>query len=335
MTNYLNIRLLLLIPLVGLFILAMFIFSFGIQEADILWKQVIVSILNTATIWLGCMVIVHYLWEKYPWEHHPIKHLVLEVIMITTYTVVVSGLVYYATVYLWDMPIVGETGASIIITLLITYLITGIHEGVFFYRQWKLHFSKSIRLERDNIAARYEALRTQINPHFLFNSLNSLTTIVEGNKTATAYIRNLSELLRYMLKSHEKELVLLREEMHVLEHYISLQTMRFKDNIAFLIDVPEGSYHYALPPLSVQMLVENALKHNIVTSEKPLTIKIKTIKDSLVVENMLQRKTTETTTGQGLKNIRGRYALFTSRMMKVEEDENVFRVVLPLLQIEL
>jgi two-component system, LytTR family, sensor kinase len=201
--------------------------------------------------------------------------------------------------------------------------------------QWKYHFSKSARLERANIAARYETLKTQINPHFLFNSLNSLTSLVDGNPAAVGYISNLSDLLRYMLKSNEKELVLLREEIGVLNNYVSLQQMRYKENLNITIDLPESYYHYALPPLSLQMLVENAIKHNIITRDKPLTIKIWAEKGLLVVENNLQRRETTENTNRGLKNIRERFAHFTTRGITIDESNGFFRVTLPLLQVEL
>ena len=158
---------------------------------------------------------------------------------------------------------------EIFTTILITFFITSIHESIFFYQQWKYNFSKSVRLEKDNIEARYEALRAQINPHFLFNSLNSLTTMVEDNKPVVEYIQNLSDLLRYMLKSGEKELVLLRDEITILNSYISLQQMRFPETLKIKVDVAESFYHFAVPPLVLQMLVENCLKHNIISKDKP------------------------------------------------------------------
>jgi two-component system, LytTR family, sensor kinase len=334
-TNYFNKQLLLLIPIVGLLILTIFMLSFGIKEIDIILRQIVYSLLNTASIWLGCVVIVQYLWKKYPWEHHPVKHLILEVLMITVYTIMVSGLIYYSSVLFWEMPVITETGAAFFITLIITYLITGIHEGVFFYRQWKYNFSKSVRLERDNIEARFEALRSQINPHFLFNSLNSLVSLVENNKNAVDYIHNLSELLRYMLKSNEKELVLLRDEMAVLENYIKLQQLRFRENLKIDINVGESCFHYALPPLSLQMLVENAIKHNVIIQNKPLHIEIGIEKDAIFVRNNLQKKEVIGSTGQGLKNISGRYRLFTAKPVRIEETNGYFNVSLPLLQVEL
>lgn len=334
-TNYFNKQLLLLIPIVGLIILTIFMLSFGIKEIDIIMRQIVYSLLNTASIWLGCVVIVQYLWKKYPWEHHPVKHLILEVLMITVYTILVSGLIYYSTVSFWEMPVITETGAAFFITLLITYLITAIHEGVFFYRQWKYNFSKSVRLERDNIEARFEALRSQINPHFLFNSLNSLVNLVENNKNAVDYIHNLSELLRYMLKSNDKELVLMRDEMAVLENYIKLQQLRFRENLKIDINVSESFFHYALPPLALQMLVENAIKHNVIIQNKPLHIEIGIEKDTIFVRNNLQKKEVIGSTGQGLKNISGRYRLFTAKPVRIEETNGYFNVSLPLLQVEL
>lgn len=335
-TNFYNKRLLLLIPLIGLLILAIFVLSYGLKEVDVLWKQIIFSILNTTFIWLGCIVIVQFLWKKYPWEQHPVIHLVLEILLITVYTLLVSGLNYVFSTRFLHEHIAGEKiGPAIAITLLITYLITAIHEGVYFYQQWKYNFSKSVRLERDNMEARYEALRAQINPHFLFNSLNGLVNVVEDNKQAVDYIRNLSDLLRYMLKSNEKELVLLRDEMAVLDNYIKLQQLRFRNNLKVDIDVSESHFHYAVPPLSLQMLVENAIKHNVITQSKPLHIEIGTEKDTIFVKNNLQKKEVTGSTGQGLKNISGRYRLFSAKPVRVEETNGYFRVTLPLLQVEL
>ena len=333
--NYLNKRLLVLIPLVGLLIFSMFMLSYGFSEVSLAVKQVILSVLNTATIWLGCMVIVQYLWRRYPWEQYPVKHLIIEILAILVYTLSVSGLLFLLSTYFWQMEVVDELGPSIFITLLITFLITAIHEGVFFYQQWKFNFSKSVRLERDNIEARYEALRSQINPHFLFNSLNSLVSLVEDNKDAVGYIRNLSELLRYMLKSNEKELVLLRDELAVLTNYLTLQKMRFGENLLIVNEVTENNYHYALPPLALQMLVENAIKHNVITKEKPLKISLWVEKDILFVENNLQKKEVMGSTKQGLKNINGRYRLFTTRIVRIDETNGYFKVGLPLLQVEL
>jgi LytS/YehU family sensor histidine kinase len=192
-----------------------------------------------------------------------------------------------------------------------------------------------VRLEKDNIEAKYEALRAQINPHFLFNSLNSLTTMVEDNKPVVDYIQNLSELLRYMLKSGEKELVLLREEVSIMNSYIRLQKMRFPETLNIKVDIPESFYHFAVPPLVLQMLVENSIKHNIISKDKPLIVQIIASGSSISVINNLQRKSGVDSTGQGLINITGRYRFFTTRKVEINETSDKFSVTIPLLQVEL
>lgn len=219
--------------------------------------------------------------------------------------------------------------------ILITLLISTIHEAVFFYKQWKYNFSKSAKLQKDNIEAKYETLKTQINPHFLFNSLNSLSHIVEENQEATKYISNLSEFLRYVLKSRDRELVLLGDEIKTLQKYISIQKSRFRSNLNIQLNVDEKYFHYSLPPLVIQMLVENCIKHNILSKDKPLTIDI-FIKDKcIVVQNNLQKKFTEFSTGLGLKNICERMSFFTNNEVEIQETKTMFKVSIPLLHVEL
>jgi sensor histidine kinase YesM len=195
--------------------------------------------------------------------------------------------------------------------------------------------AKEARLESLVKETELKMLRSQINPHFLFNSLNGLITIVEDNKPGVEYIQNLSDLLRYMLKSGEKELVLLRDEIAIMNSYISLQRMRFRGILEIKVDVPESYYHYALPPLVLQMLVENCLKHNIISKENPLRVNIIAEKDAITVVNNLQIKTGVDSTGQGLKNIAGRYRFFTSRKVEIIETRDTFKVIIPLLEVEL
>jgi sensor histidine kinase YesM len=333
--NYFNKSLIILIPLVGILIVGVFLISYGVRDPGRSMQLIIHGIIMTAGIWLGCMGIVIYLWTKFPWELAPLRHLILEIVLILSYTIAFSTLIYFLEKKFWNMPKIENLGIEVFITLLITFFITSVHESIFFFGQWKYNFSKSVRLEKDNLEAKFEALRAQINPHFLFNSLNSLTTMVEDNKPVVDYIQNLSDLLRYMLKSGEKELVLVRDEIAVLKSYISLQQMRFNGSLEILVDVPESYYHYAVPPLVLQMLVENSLKHNIISNERPLKVEIRADKESISVINNLQKKQGVNSTGQGLNNILGRYRFFTSRNVEVVESEDYFKVSVPLLLVEL
>ncbi|MBK9291374.1 MAG: histidine kinase [Bacteroidetes bacterium] len=333
--NWFTRNYLLLILGVGLFISLIYLISNEYADASSAIVGIGSGILNTAAIWIGCVFIVSYLWKKYPWQEKPVRHLVLEVILITLHTLIVSGIIFFTQKDLFATQDGQTFIMAIFTTLLITYLITAIHESVFFYRQWKFHFGRSTRLERDNISARYEALRTQVNPHFLFNSLNSLSSLVENNPKAVEYIGHMSDLLRYMLSSSEKEFSLLRDELKVLNSYLALQKLRFGQNLLVDVRIPESAFHLALPPLSLQMLAENAIKHNVITADKPLYISVFIDEGRLVVQNNLQPRQGVASTGKGLNNISGRYALYTTKEVVVEKDSGIFRVSLPLLEVEL
>jgi len=338
--RYKEIRIVaILIPVVGLLIALIY----GTSRTELpVYSNIFFalhSILVTAGIWMGCYAIVTFLWRKYPWERHPVKHIVIEVFAILGWIIVFGYSIHSIEKACHILPdsadINSNASIDIFLTILITFFITSIHEAVFFYQQWKINFSKSARLEKDNIEAKYETLKSQINPHFLFNSLNSLTLIVDENEEAVNYIQNLSEFLRYVLKSRDRELVLVRDEVKILNKYFSLQKSRFRDNLIIEVDIDEKYYHYSLPPLVLQMLVENCIKHNIIAKDKKLTINVKAAKDFISVENNLQKKTEIASTKQGLKNIIDRLKFFTSREVKIEENAMVFRVEIPLLTVEL
>ncbi len=325
---------LLLIPLVAVFIAVIFKFEDVPSDMSVYLKMVH-SVFFTAIIWLGCMAIVEFLWKKYPWVHNPFKHLIYEVLLILIFTNTFSYFIFHLEVKLGMVDLDEDIYLNIVITNIITLFITTIHEAVFFYKQWKINFSKSVRLEKDNIEAKYETLKTQINPHFLFNSLNSLITLVDDNEEAVEYIQNLSEFLRYMLKSRDRELVLVREEVEIAKKYLDIQKSRFKENLKIEMDIPESAYHYSLPPLVLQMLIENSLKHNVISKDKPLDIKIRYEHETIYIENNLQKRANGQSTGHGLNNIVERYKFFTSRAVKITETHRIFKVEIPLLKAEL
>jgi len=298
-------------------------------------KSVGHTVIISGGLWMICRGYVQFLWRHYPWEQFPAKHILLEVVGIFALTMVFGFTLYTIELRLNLMSPPEILWLEILVTLLITYLITGIYEMVYFYKQWILNFSKSLRLEKDSIEAKYEILKTQINPHFLFNSLNSLTSIVDDNPRAVNYIQDLSEFLRYILGSRDKDLVYLRDELKVLNHYYELQKSRFQDNLLLSLNIPEKYHLYTLPPLVLQMLVENCIKHNIISSEKPLKISISVSNDSIVVKNNLQRKAEVASTGQGLRNISERYRYFTCREGSIKETKNEYIVSMPLLIVEL
>jgi len=335
MPNYFKKYLFILIPVVAAVITGIYFLSFGLKGYNTAVKIIFHGATMTAGIWLGCIAIVSFLWKKYPWEHYPFRHLAIEIAAITVYTLVFSSIIYFIEKSFFHIKEVDNLAMEIFITLIITYFISSVHESIFFYLQWKENFSKSVRLEKDNLEARYEALKAQINPHFLFNSLNGLANLAEGNETLVGYVEDLSELLRSVISSSESKLSLLSSELGIFNRYIRLQKMRYPSSLKVKSYIEDKYHSMAIPSLSLLMLAENCIKHNIISEDKPLLIEVFVEDEFLVVLNKLQKKPVENSTKIGLMNLSDRYRLFTSRRMETIENNENFIVRIPLLEVEL
>ncbi len=323
-----------LMIVVGLMISGIYFLSDQSESSKETLMRVVHAIIITSGLWIGCTSIVNWLWEKFPWQEYPVKHLLIEIVLIFLYTISFGLLLFYFERnflnYYAEIDIVIESFNI----LLITYLITAVHEAYFFFLQWKHNFSKSIRLEKDNIEANYEALKNQINPHFLFNGLNSLTNLVDDNPKAVDYISNLSDFLRYLLQINEKDLVSVRDEVDIVRKYIDLQQLRFGDAVRIEYLISDEHLEMHIPPLVLQMLVENAIKHNIISQKRNLGLSIYSQDNYLVVKNNLNKKTSEISTGRGLNNIIERYSFFTPEKIIIKESNSSFEVNIPILSIQ-
>jgi len=321
-----------LIPLVTVFLTIIYAHIHGPLNLNEAVRHMIYGVVFTAGVWLGCMYFVQIFWRNFPWEHYPLKHLIIEVLVITSYTLIFSFSFYYLCVhYGFIEPLKRSLAEEIFDTLLITYLITTLHEAVFFYRQWKYNFSKSVKLENQHLSAKFESLKTQINPHYLFNSLNNLVSIVDDNPLAVEYINNMSAYFRFLLTSRQEELVKVEEEFAMLEKYIYLHKIRYGDILTIDIHVDENIKESKIPPLTIQMLVENCIKHNVIARNKPLSIQIFGEKDRVTVKNNLNPRKDVESTGQGLNNIMQRYKYFTQEDVLIEHTEDYFKVTVPVI----
>ena len=183
------------------------------------------------------------------------------------------------------------------------------------------------QLQAENLRNQYEVLKNQLNPHMLFNSLNTLRSLVRENQDkAQDYIQELSRVLRYTLQSNESQCVSLREEMEFVSAYIFLLKMRFENNLQFDIQINNAYEEYLLPPMAVQVLIENAVKHNEISNRKPLTIHITTDDNgNLSISNDIQPKWTATSgTGIGLANLAKRYRLLFKRDIHTGAELHIF-----------
>lgn len=174
---------------------------------------------------------------------------------------------------------------------------------------------KATQQEKAQLLAQFETLKNQISPHFLFNSMNALASLIASNPPqAIAFTGHFSKVYRTMLEIGSETLIPLREELEFVNSFVFLQQMRFAENLSVQITIPNERLNDCLPPFALQLLVENAIKHNIISDDKTLTISVFTEEDSLVVRNNLQRRgTAEPSTGIGLKNLMARYAYITSQ----------------------
>jgi len=190
------------------------------------------------------------------------------------------------------------------------------------------------RFKKENAEFRFETLMNQVNPHFLFNSLNTLSSLVyEDQDTAAKYIRELARVYRYVLENKENELVILKVDIDFVKAYIYLLELRFKDMISFEFDIDDYLLERQIAPMTIQMLIENAVKHNIVSKKKHLKVKIYTKSDYLIVANNVQKKPAKSySSGIGLNNIQSRYAYFTQNQVNIIETANEFLVEIPLIE---
>jgi two-component system LytT family sensor kinase len=189
------------------------------------------------------------------------------------------------------------------------------------------------RIKNDSLSAQYEMLKQQVNPHFLFNSLNTLKAMAEnGDKETVEFILKLSNFYRYTLESRKHDLIHVREEMDILKAYLFLQKARFDEGFTFTSNLDEKVLNTLIPPFTLQLLVENCIKHNVVSLERPLPIRIYAENDRIIIENRLQLKTPDNNSlGVGLKNIDLRYSHLLDQHIDIVSDEKVFQIKLPLI----
>ncbi|MEM7299383.1 MAG: histidine kinase, partial [Bacteroidota bacterium] len=205
-----------------------------------------------------------------------------------------------------------------------------------FFDQWHHSIKINEALKNQQIRTQFEVLQNQMSPHFLFNSLNTLTTLIaEDSNVAISFTERLSEVYRYILQNKEKEVVKLGEELDFVANYVFLLKIRYPENLQVEWKVDDKYLDNSIAPLTIQILVENAIKHNVISKTKPLLIEIYVENGkSIVVKNNLQKKKTiEKSTKTGLANIHKRYEYFGKQNIDVITTAENFMVAVPLLNI--
>ncbi|MBD2716496.1 histidine kinase [Hymenobacter sp. BT646] len=306
----------------------------------------IITFAYTAGLWLVNGYAVEWLNSRADWTRQPARRFLFTLVASLVASLVVILLVNgtFHVLYL-HQPVQRIFAARMwpqyAFPLIITGVVSLFLHSRSFLQHWREAAIRAERVEKENAVARLDSLRRQVDPHFLFNSLNALTSLVEEDPSrAVRFIRQLSQVYRYVLDSQEQEVVSVAEEMRFVESYLFLQRTRLGEGLSVELKLPPAAALETLlvPPLAVQLLLENALKHNATSQRDPLriTVELDAAARRLTVRNTLRyRRVPEgESTGLGLQNLQARYAFLTSELVVVIKTETEFLVTLPLLELE-
>lgn len=227
----------------------------------------------------------------------------------------------------------NETPSNYIESSIITFIVLlGVH-ALHFYKAYNENKVKEQKIIAGTANAKFESLKNQIDPHFLFNSLNVLSSLIEENpENAQRFTTSLSKIYRYVLEQKDKELVTVEEELSFAKTYMNLLKMRFENSLFYELPTDFHNPEAKVVPLSLQLLLENTVKHNVVSEQRPLHIRIEIEGDYLVIQNDYQKKEVlQERQGVGLQNIINRYGIITKRKVLIAQNEQTFTVKIPIL----
>jgi len=328
------LRDLLILVLIGN-ILSIFTIPRELWSLNIFLNNCIFSMAIGYPAWKGMIWITLELERRIPWLKSPIKRMIYQVVALTIFFGVIIFIGFYIWVSLSEglnfKTIMGEALPSLKVAFIFMFLSLLLGNAVLFFKNWKESAIQQEELKRAHLALQYQSLKDQVRPHFLFNSLSSLASLINTDtEKATQFVHKLSDVYRYVLEQRENELVPLKDDLKFLEDYVFLQKIRFGDNLQ-VENKLELDLDRLVIPLSLQMLVENAIKHNEISAENPLVIGItSTGNGHVIVKNNLQRReVSEASLGTGLENLRKQITYFSNDPLLVMEEADAFIVRIP------
>ncbi|WP_223649144.1 sensor histidine kinase [Hymenobacter psoromatis] len=295
-----------------------------------------ISLTFTLVLWVGNVALWRGLLRRWPQAPATARRLWWLAAGAIGYTLLVTlglgaGLAGVEGYHLRLPDGLRETGLNLVSTLIVLL----VYESRHLFQQWQENQRRAEQLARASTQAQLDALAQQLDPHFLFNSLNTLAALIEPrNEPAQHYVEGLADVYRYVLLARERPTVPLAEELAFVQTYLALQKVRFRDNVQVSYDLPTPLPARHVAPLSVQLLVENALKHNEASRARPLHLRLVAAGEALRVENTWQPRPAGLApgTGTGLANVRRRYALLgAAQPVEVTQAGGIFAVTLPLL----
>ena len=299
---------------------------------DLLFITAIVLI-----IWQGNEAIDKWLNRRYSWIENARKRLIIQSVLSFVFT----SITLFALMYMLhqlrfgDGRIINRKMMEIFPpAILFTFALLAVKIGSEFFIALKNSLLEIEKHKTESVNAQLQNLKNQLNPHFLFNNLSVLTSLVHKNQDKAAdFINELAKVYRHVLDTKNSELIPLQEELDFLNHYIYLQKIRFEDSIVFEMKIEENKKSDYLLPMCLQMLVENTIQHNETSQANPLKVLIYTQNNSLVIENRIKpRNNIVNSSKTGLKNIEQRYSFYTDEKVIISNNGEIFKVILPLIQ---
>ncbi len=276
--------------------------------------------------------------KKYPWSESPSIRVFADSMLALTSAIVISGTItaLLNLFFPYKDNVINVIITNSAITAVINIIIVAVIESYLFFRKSQESELKAERLEKENAQIRLELLKSELNPHFLFNSMNTLSALIEkDSEKAQHFVSEFSAVYRYILDVIDKYVVPVEEEINFIKSYFTLQKIRFSDNIELQINLTDEVMESILPPLSFQLLVENAIKHNAISKEKKLFISISVDNNFIVVKNNIIPKISKSgSKGIGLNNLKKRYEYTTEKAPQITVTEEEFIVKLPIMEAE-
>ncbi len=324
------------VAILGVIFILYSIFRF--MEDLFIYVAILWIILVILILWTGNRFLDSWLNQKFPWETYFTRRFYLQLAISILFSLLIVNLTYFIlkTVLLGSPSEPRQYLILNIYGLLLILPIITINFGMHFLTRWKISLDYSEKLEQENLQSKFASLRSHTDPHFLFNSLNILSALIEkDSKSALEFLEKFSDIFRYILDYKGSELVSLGTELKALRSYFYILETRYAAGLIIDVNILDDQLKKQILPLSLQMLVENAVKHNRTSEKEPLTIEIKDVnKDYLEVKNNLQVreigvKSIEQT---GLRNIISRYGYLTENPVRVETNDDFFTVQIPLLE---
>lgn len=299
--------------------------------------EALYSFTTTAVLYTGSTLVVNFLNRQLPWKGNVVKRILVEALMVFGF----ASLAQFGIISLFHRLFLQQTGVpldaelyfhNILFGNTITLIVVVIIEGVYFFRRWKESILAAERLEKENVQSQFANLRAQLDPHFMFNSLNVLSSLIKKDpQKAEQFVEDFAKVYRYVLDVKDEMVVPLSRELQFIDAYLNLQKIRFGEGLKVCKNVNGVHLSQYVPPLSLQEMVNNAIKHNEVSQEKPLEIRITSNGSGILVSNNLQPRNEKMhSTGLGLENLRQRYKLLSvdEPEFQVRDHEYVARIPL-------